>query len=135
MRKQIALGILALTAGLAASGCGEGSDAEAESPPVTTRHVEANPRTHLAVEMSQFRAAFKKAYGERPWYGQITGMKLTQITATKAYRTLEIRMTEREIDVGTICQAVFSTARILGVRDGINAVHVIRSDGKDGGCA
>ena len=129
MRKQIALGILALTAGLAASGCGEGSDAEAESPPVTTRHVEAKPRTHLAVEMSQFRAAFKKAYGERPWYGQITGMKLTQT------RWVEITMTEREIDVGTICQAVFSTARILGVRDGINAVHVIRSDGKEGGCA
>jgi hypothetical protein len=44
-------------------------------------------------------------------------------------------MTEREIDVGTICEAAFSTAEEIGVRNGIDAVHVIRSDGKEGGCA
>jgi hypothetical protein len=130
MRKKVALGILALTAGLAASGCGGRSDAEAELPRVTTtKRVETQPPTHRSVDMSQFRAAFKDAYGERPWYGHITGMKVTRT------RTVEITMTEREIDVGTICQAVFRTARNIGVRDGINAVHLIRSDGKEGGCA
>jgi hypothetical protein len=127
--------VLALAGGIVASGCSGGS-AESESLPVTTtKHIETQPGTHPAVDMSRFRAAFKEAYGERQWYGQITGMKLTQITATKAYRTLEIRMTEREIDVGTICEAAFSTAEEIGVRNGIDAVHVIRSDGKEGGCA
>jgi hypothetical protein len=79
--------------------------------------------------MSQFRAAFKRAYGERRWYGQITGMKLTQITTKRPYRTLEITMTKREIAMWARSARRFSpTARNIGLRDGINAVHVIRSD-------
>jgi hypothetical protein len=119
---------------MAASGCLGDSDAEAESPPATTtEQVETRPPTEPTVDIAKFRAAFKEAFGEQPWYGQITGMKMAQ-------RTLEITMklsaTEiNEIEVGTICEAVFNAADNAGVRDGIQAVRVIASDGKDGGCA
>jgi hypothetical protein len=125
---------------IAVSGCTGDSDAEAESPPATTTgQVETQPPPQSAVNISKFRAAFEEAFGERPWYGQITGMKMTQITTTKkTYRTLEITTTldpESETDVGTICEAVFKVADDAGVRDGIEAVRVIGSDGADGGCA
>ncbi len=57
--------------------------------------------------MSQFRAAFKEAYGERPWYGEITGMTMSQTTA----RTLEVRMTEREIESGDDLRGGFQHRR------------------------
>ena len=127
---------------MAASGCLGDSDAEAESPPATTtEQVETRPPTEPTVDIAKFRAAFKEAFGEQPWYGQITGMKMAQITTTrKAQRTLEITMKLsaaeiNEIEVGTICEAVFRAAGNAGVRDGIEAVRVIASDGKDGGCA
>lgn len=119
---------------IAVSGCTRDSDAEAESPAVTTtEQAETQAPAQSAVDIAKFRAAFKEAFGEQPWYGQITGMKMAQ-------RTLEITMklsaTEiNEIEVGTICEAVFNAADNAGVRDGIEAVRVIASDGKDGGCA
>jgi len=118
---------------LAVSGCTEDSDAEESRPATTTGQAETQPPAQSAVDISKFRAAFKEAFGERPWYGQITGMKMAQITPT-----LEITMKldpENEIDVGTICEAAFTVANNTGVRDEIEAVHVMGEDGEDGGCA
>lgn len=125
---------------LAVSGCTGDSDAEVESPPATTTgQVDTQPPGQSAVNISKFRTAFKETFGERPWYGQITGMKMGQITTTnKAYRTLVITTKpnpESETDVGTICEAAFDVAANLGVRDGIEAVRVVGSDGAEGGCA
>ena len=116
---------------IAVSGCTGDSDAEAESPPATTtEQVETQPPAKSAADMSKFRAAFKETFGERPWYRQITGMKMTP------KRSIEVRMVDPEkIDIGTICEAVFSVADNAGVRNRIDAVHVIGSDGSDGGCA
>ena len=119
---------------IAVSGCTGDSDAEAETPPATTTgQVETRPPARSAIDIFKFRAAFEETFGERPWYGQITGMKMARIN-----RTLEITMRldpESEFDVGTICEAAFTVADNLGVRDGIEAVHVVGSDGGDGGCA
>ena len=124
---------------IAVSGCTGDSDAEAETPPATTTgQVETQPPAQSAVDIATFRAAFEETFGEQPWYGQITGMKMGQITTTtKAYRTLEITMKldKSEIDVGTICEAAFTVADNTGVGDGIEAVRVIGPDGSDGGCA
>jgi hypothetical protein len=63
VRKHVAitLGTLALTAGVA-SGCGGGSDADAESP----------------IDMAKLRAEFKERFGtsdnEAPWYRHITAI-------------------------------------------------------------
>ena len=62
MRKRVAIaiiGVLALTAGLAASGCTGGSDAEAGSP----------------VDISQLRADLEERFSGAPWYGHITAIK------------------------------------------------------------
>ena len=125
---------------IAVSGCSGDSDAEAEGPPATTTgQVETQPPAQSAVDLSKFRAALKETYGERPWYGQITGMTMTQISSDhETYKTLEITMKldpEREPDVGTICHAVFSVANNAGMGDAIEAVRVMRSDGAEGGCA
>ena len=126
---------------IAVSGCTGDSDAEAETPPATrTGQVETQPPAQSAVDISKFRAAFEEAFGDQPWYGQITGMKMSQITTTqKAYRTLEITTTldrESADDAqGAICEAVFNVAENTGVGDGIEAVRVINADGGDGGCA
>jgi hypothetical protein len=139
--RTLLIAVVGLSAiAIAVSGCTGDSDAEAETPPATTTgQVETQPPARSAVDIAKFRAAFEETFGERPWYGQITGMKMAQITTTKkAYRTLEITMTldpESEIDVGTICEAAFTVAHNLGVRDGIEAVRVMGSDGADGGCA
>ena len=118
---------------MAASGCLGDSDAEAESPAATTTgQVDTQPRAQSAVDISKFRAAFKETYGDRPWYGLITGMKVTQ------NRTLDITMKldpAREPEVGTICHAAFSAADKAGMGDAIEAVRVVRSDGVEGGCA
>ena len=131
-------GLIAIA--IAVSGCSGDSDAEAESPPATTTgQAGTRPPAQSAVDISKFRAAFEEAFGERPWYGQITGMRMTQISSDyKTYRTLEITMKhdpESETEVGTICEAAFDVADNVGVREGIEAVKVIRSDGAEGGCA
>ena len=62
----IALGTLALTAGIAASGCSGDSDADAES----------------SVDSSDFRAEFKERFGVPPneespsWYRHITAINM-----------------------------------------------------------
>ena len=126
---------------LAVSGCSGGSDAQAESPPATTtQQVATQPPAQSALDISKLRAAFKEAFGHRPWYGRITGMKMTQISSDyRTYGTLEIAMRpdlESETDVGTICEAAFNVAESLGVRDAIEAVSVVGPDGAaGGGCA
>ena len=141
--------LLSAVAGLSAiaiavSGCTGDSGAEAESPPATTTgqvetqppatstgQVETQPSNQSAVNISKLRAAFKETYGEQPWYGQIAGMKVT------GNRTIEITMKVdgSEIDVGTLCEAAFNAADDAGVGDAIEAVHLIGSDGSEGGCA
>ncbi len=64
MRKRVAIavGALALSVGLATSGCTGGSDAEAESP----------------VDISKLRAELEERFGvppnEAPWYRRITAI-------------------------------------------------------------
>jgi hypothetical protein len=146
VRKHVAipLGILALTAGIAASGCSGGPDAEAESRPLTTtEHVETQPRTHPVVDISRFRAAFRKAYGTPPnrtqWYGLITGMKMTGMllditTKLPPGSTFEVDPVD---DNGAICGAAVKLAMDLGVmNNGIRGVRLMGSDGVElGGCA
>ena len=142
MRKQgaIALGILALTAGIVASGCGGGSDAEAESPPATTtKQVQTQPRTHPAVDISQFRAAFKKAYGippnRMPWYGLITGMKMngTSLVITTKLPPNSARDGKDGDwgDAGAICGAATRLALDLGLmnetQSALEWAHVVGS--------
>ena len=126
---------------IAASGCMGGSDAEAERPPATTTgQVETQPPAQSAVDIAKFRAAFTETFGERPWYGLITGMKIAPreiVTATSSYRVLEVTTKRLESPsdtvVSEICEAVF--ALDSETRIGIEAVRVIDSDGRDGGCA
>ena len=122
---------------MAASGCLGDSDAEAESPPAaTTGQLETLPPAQSAVDMSKFRAAFKETYGDQPWYGQITGMKM-------AGRTLEIATkldpgsTHEDSDGRAICQAGANLAIHFGeLGDGIEWVTVLLSDGVGlGSCA
>ena len=96
-----------------------------------------------AVDIAKFRAAFKETYGtppdERPWYGLITGMKIAPreiVTATSSYRVLDVTMKVKRLSdavMAEICEAAFAIS--ARTRTGIKAVHVIGSDGKDGGCA
>jgi hypothetical protein len=120
----IAVRILALTAGIVVSGCGGGSDAEAESPATTTEHVETQPRTHPAVDISRFRAAFRKAYGTPPnrmhWYGLITeirmnGTSLEIITKLPRSSAWDGKGAW-ENDAGAICRAAVGVAVDLGLR-------------------
>ena len=117
--------------------CTADSDAEAETPPATTTgQVETQPPAQSAVDIAKFRAAFKEAFGERPWYGQITGMKM-------AGRTLEIATkldpgsTHEDSDGPAICQAGANLAIDFGeLGDGIEWVTVLLSDGVGlGSCA
>jgi hypothetical protein len=115
---------------MGASGCLGDSDAEAESPPATTTaQVETQLPPQSASVISKFRAAFEETYGEQPWYGQITGMKM-------AGRTLEIATkldpgsTHDDSDGPAICHAGASVALDLGeLGDGIEWVSVLGSDG------
>ena len=142
MRKHgaIALGTVALTAGIAASGCSGGSDAEAESRrATTTEQFETQPPTHPVVDISQFRAAFTEAYGTPPtpmqWHGLITGMTMAggwlDIT-TK----LEPGSTSVHDNSSAICGAATKLAIDLGVLgNGITGVRVMGLDGVElGGC-
>jgi hypothetical protein len=143
----IAVGVLALTAGIAASGCGGGSGAEAESLPVTTtRHVETQPRTPL-VDISRFRAAFKKAYGtppnRMPWYGLITGMKMngTSLVITTKLPPSSARDAKEGNwgDAGEICRAGTGLALDLGLmnrkQSAIEWAHVVGTGGGIVSCA
>jgi len=132
-----AIGILAFTAGIAASGCSGDSDAEAESPPATT--TEQPP----AVDIVGLRAAFNDRFGtagsETPWYRLATGLKMAPqalVTSAATYGTLEV---ETKLDPGSsfegMCGAIYGLAREFMEEDGELAVAVIASDGSVGGCA
>ena len=133
-RKAIAVAGLSAIA-LAASGCSGDSDTEAESTPATTtEQVETQPPAPSAVDITKVRAAFKERYGtpgdEASWWGHITGVKVSSVNS----RTLEITTDFEEIGnrlTGVICRAGFDAAGISGF-DRIEAVVVVRSDGREG---
>jgi hypothetical protein len=150
MRRDVAIavGILALTAGLAASGCSGGSDAEAESPPVmTTKHVETQPRTHPVLDISRFRAAFREAYGTPPnrmhWYGLITGMKMKgtslEITTKLPPGSAWDGEGTWDNDAGAICTAAVGVALDVGLitpdASDIEGVNMVGSGVGLGFCA
>src|SRR5262245_55025619 len=83
----IALGTLALTAGIAATGCGGGSDADAESSVADAESSVADPESPVAdversVDSSDLRAEFKERFGVPPneespsWYRHITAINM-----------------------------------------------------------
>ena len=115
--------MVALTAGIAASGCSGGSDAEAESPPVTTtKHVETQRRAHPVADISRFRAAFREAYGTPPnrmhWYGLITGMKMAGTSVVIRTKLPPGSAWDGkgtwDNDAGAICRAAVGVALDLG---------------------
>jgi len=127
---------------IAASGCLGDSDAEAESPPATTtEQVETQPPAQPTVDISKFRAAFKETFGtppdERPWYDQITGMKMMAHRILRITTKLDPDSDSIETDAGTICRAAMGfaldNAEVVGR---IRGVEVMGSDGVGGGgCA
>ena len=94
---------------VAASGCGGDPDSSAE-----------------------FRAAFKKSFGEAPWYHHITGMKISSEKST----WLEITTDTPESDTQRgICGAAMRFALDHEVGDGIKGVRMMGPDGMElGGC-
>jgi hypothetical protein len=137
-RKAIVVAILSAIA-MAASGCSGDSDAEAESPPATTtEQVETQSPAQPVADLPKVRAGFKQMFGtppdERPWYGVITGMKMT---ASGQYWVLEIttKLEPPYTAARTICAAGMRFAGYSSWGKGIGAVRVINSDGSDGGCA
>lgn len=137
-RKAIAVAGLSAIA-LAASGCSEDSDTEAESTPATTtEHVETQPPAQSAVDIAKFRAAFKERYGtpdyEAPWWSHITGIRASSVHSP--HLVISTDLEEIEIGLqGMICHAAFDVARDSGAFVGIEAVVVKTSDGEEGGCA
>jgi hypothetical protein len=123
---------------MAASGCLGDSDAEAESPPATTTaQVKTQPRAQSAVDIAKFRAAFKETYGDQPWYGQITGMKMAGRTLEIATKLDPGSSTDEDSDGPAICHAGAKLALDFGeLGDGIESVTVLLSDGVGlGSCA
>ena len=154
MRKHvaIALGALALTAGIAASGCSGGSDADAESPvadaessvDITEFRAELEQRfavppnevlpswaRHIrVVNIAEFRAAFKERFGVPPtsWYRHITGIRMG------ANRILVIKTDLGAGQSETALAICGAGAKVAGddlgaLGDGIEGVLVRRSDG------
>ena len=93
---------------MAASGCGGDSDPDAE-----------------------FRAAFKKSFGEAPWYHHITEMEVGDKTVEI---TTDLVGKDAATATPTLCHAAFKAADLAEL-DGIEAVHLIGAHGEDGGCA
>ena len=109
-RKAIAVAGLSAIA-LAASGCGGGSESEAE----------------------KFRAAFKKNFGEAPWYHHITGMEVAD-GRLKITTDLDSG-SDWETAGGPHCGVALRFAFDHEVGDGIDVVIIIGSDGSElGGC-
>jgi hypothetical protein len=116
VRKWVAtaIGILAFTAGIAASGCSGDSEAD---------------------DVSTFRAAFKETYGSphpKQWYDLVTGMKMDDAAGWE--RTLRITTTlhptESNLVARGICGAATKLALDLGVLgDEFDFVSVVGSDG------
>jgi len=131
-RAVVVAGLSAIA--MAASGCLGDSDAEPDSPPVTTtEQVETRP----TVDIAKFRAAIEESFGasgyERSWYGHVTGMKM-------AHGRLEIATdVDPESDpeaAMTICSAAVNFALNSEAGEGIESAAVFGSDGAPlGGCA
>jgi hypothetical protein len=127
--RTLLIAVVGLTAiAIAVSGCTGDSDAEAESPPATTTgQVETQPPARSAVDIFKFRVAFKETFGERPWYRQITGMKM----GLHGFLEITTKLDESDGDTRTICGAAMRFAL-----DGAEGGDVMRgSDGAEqGGC-
>src|SRR6187401_1645227 len=72
-RAVVVVGLSAIA--LAASGCSGDSEAEAESPPVTTtEQVETERPGQATVDIAEFRTAIEESFGasgyETSWYGR-----------------------------------------------------------------
>ena len=106
--KAIAVAGLSAIA-IAASGCGGDSGPNAE-----------------------LSAAFKKRFGEAPWYQHVTGVKMSSEHSNWLEVTTDLDEVSDTLQ-GAICRAGFSLDHEVG--DGIEAVRVWSSDGEDGGCA
>ena len=158
MRKHvaIALGTLALTAGIAASGCSGGSDADAESPVadaessvdiaefraelkqrfgVPANEVLPSWARHIrVVNISEFRAAFKERFGVPPnevspsWYRHVTAIRMRANGIVVIKTALGPGQSETAI---AICGAGTKVAGddLGALGDGIQGVLVRRSDG------
>src|SRR5262245_5578778 len=134
----MALGTLAFTAGIAASGCSGDSEAEAESAPATTT-TEQPP----SVDIVALRAAFKERFGtpgnETPWYHLVTGLKMSpkaSVTSAGTYADLKVETKLKPgSSFGGMCGAIYRLAREFMEGDGKLAVVVIASDGAAGVCA
>ena len=125
MRKHvaIAIGTLALIAGLAASGCTGGSDAEAEGP----------------FDISQLRAELEERFGspgnEAAWYRRITAIKWAngQLEVTTDFSPEEYGASEeRGVPCGEIWKLAFKqvepdTVPVLVAMFGVGGVAM-------GGC-
>jgi hypothetical protein len=107
--KTIAVAGLSAIA-IAASGCGGDSDREAE-----------------------LSAAFKKRFGEAPWYHHVTGVKMSSENSNYLEVTTDLGAGSNTL-MGAICRAAYGFAK-QEVGDRIEAVAMISSDGKEGGCA
>jgi len=152
----IALGALALTAGIAASGCSGGSDADAESPvadaessvDITEFRAELEQRfavppnevlpswaRHIrVVNIAEFRAAFKERFGVPPnevspsWYRHITGIRMGANRLLVIKTDLGAGQTETALAIcGAGTKVALDDLGALG--DGIEGVLVRRSDG------
>ena len=82
---------------------------------------------------AELSAAFKKRFGEAPWYHHVTGVKMSSEHSNWIEVTTDIdEMSETTQD--TICRAAYGFA-VDYVGDRIEAVAVMSSDGEVGGCA
>jgi hypothetical protein len=121
----IALGTLALTAGIAASGCSGGSDADAESSVADAESPAADAES--PVDSSEFRAEFKERFGVPPneespsWYRHITAINMGN-------RYLEIT-TDLGPKQGETALAICREAAGIALDFGIEGAKVKGSDG------
>ena len=109
--KTIAVAGLSAIA-LAASGCGGDSDSGGE-----------------------LSAAFKKRFGEAPWYHHVTGVKMSSEHPTTYLEVTTDLGTGTDVALEeTICRAAYDFA-VDEVGDEIEAVGMVNADGAEGGCA
>ena len=119
-RAVVVVGLSAIALG--ASGCSGDSQAEAESPPVTTTEQVA------AIEES-----FGASGYETSWYGHVTGMKMAHGRLEIATNLDPVRDQET---ARMVCLAAIKFALDSEVGDGVETAAVFASDGTPlGGCA
>ena len=87
-------------------------------------------RPETAAELS---AAFKKRFGEAPWYHHVTEVKMSSEHPTTTL-TVTTDFSGNDSLSETICAAAYRFAKDE-VGDEIEAVGMVDSEGKEGGCA